>query len=401
MKYAIITPTYINHFKYIKTYLKSFDKFVEDKKDIPIFFTISKTEQRIFKKIISPYTKKLDLRILYIEDLFAKNNIKESSIEFLTKYGRFTFQTAKKFFTMLSIDADKFLVLDSESMWIKKTNMKQCFDDYFSNPFIVISDIDNIQRTDECFNTMLSNIYTILDMKTEKKWFIEHFMWYYDKKILNKLFADYGTLDEMIALLYKNNENLPLINDLRFGIFEIVLYYAYIYKKNKEFNYNIINVNSELKKHLSLQEYQNYLNYQIKMLHGSCGIIEHTMILANKTNYIKLAQTFKDMKLNIIRCDYSNIKNYNIQKKFLEIVQPVILAASQEHAFGINNVFTTLVKTTKSYTKLCKHFYRWYNPLKNLCSTYIIEPLQTIVHLFPFAVDVLKIIWILYIKRKK
>ena len=166
MKYAIITPTYINHFKYIKTYLKSFDKFVEDKKDIPIFFTISKNEQRIFKKIISPYTEKLDLRILYIEDLFAKNNIRESSIEFLTKYGRFTFQTAKKFFTMLSIDADKFLVLDSESMWIKKTNMKQCFDDYFSNPFIVISDIDNIQRTDECFNTMLSNIYTILDMKT-------------------------------------------------------------------------------------------------------------------------------------------------------------------------------------------------------------------------------------------
>ena len=44
MKNCIITPTFREHFKYIKKYLESFEKYVEDK-DIPLCFIISRDEE--------------------------------------------------------------------------------------------------------------------------------------------------------------------------------------------------------------------------------------------------------------------------------------------------------------------------------------------------------------------
>ena len=52
MTYAILTPTYKPHFQYVKKYLESFDKFVVDKKDIPIYFTISKQQSEIPQRTI-------------------------------------------------------------------------------------------------------------------------------------------------------------------------------------------------------------------------------------------------------------------------------------------------------------------------------------------------------------
>lgn len=224
MKYAIITPTYTEHYIYIDKYLKSFVKYVEDKKDIPIYFIISLNEKETFEKIIGKYRESIDIKILFIEYLFELNKIKETPAEFLEKYGRFTFQTAKKFYSMINIDAEKYFVLDCESMWVRKTNMIKLFEDYFKSPFLVTSKIEKEKRVDYVFNSMLNNIEYILDMPQNTRWFIEHNMWFYEKSILEDLFKQYGTLYSMIQKLALYNHNLKLQNKLKYGIFEIVLY---------------------------------------------------------------------------------------------------------------------------------------------------------------------------------
>lgn len=363
IKYAIVTPTYINHFRYIDNYLKSFVKFVEDK-NIPIYFTISKSEENSFEKIISKYKNILNINILFIDNLFVENNIKETPNEYLNKYGRFTFQTAKKFYSMLHINAEKFLILDSESMWIRKTNMSKIFSDYFAKPFIAVSDIDNVTRQNQAFNTMLNNIYEILNIPPSNKWFIEHFMWYYDKNILLDMFKTHGSLANMLETLVSKNYNLQIDKDIKFGIFEIVLYYAYLYNNAQKYGYLVLNLNDVMKKYMTNREIQNYYNHFINELHGCCGLLEHTLILINEHNYKKFISIFSDLNFNIIRCDKSDLKNYDIQNKFINSIQPNILAASQEHAFGLDNGFIKL-KIKSYWKKLHKHGDRIAYPLKS------------------------------------
>ena len=112
MKYAIITPTFKPHFKYIKKYLESFNKLVLDKDKIEIIFTISRNEENDFKEIIKKYPN-INSKLILFENLLEEYNIPYTPDELLKKYKKFTFQTLKKFYTMLNSDAEFFLVLDS------------------------------------------------------------------------------------------------------------------------------------------------------------------------------------------------------------------------------------------------------------------------------------------------
>ena len=118
MRDFIVTPTFKGHFNFIKKYLESFDKFVEDKSSVRVCFIIDKEEFSEFKVIIEPYKDSCNIEVLFFDDVLIKNNIYLSSKSLLIKYGRFSFQTLKKFYGMLAIDADRFLVLDSESSWL-------------------------------------------------------------------------------------------------------------------------------------------------------------------------------------------------------------------------------------------------------------------------------------------
>ena len=46
-KRCVITPTYTGHFEYIKKYLKSFDRYLQDR-DFPIYFVITREENDEF-----------------------------------------------------------------------------------------------------------------------------------------------------------------------------------------------------------------------------------------------------------------------------------------------------------------------------------------------------------------
>ena len=374
MKYAIITPTFEPHFKYINKYLESYNRFVEDKNQIEIIFTISKQEDKPFQKIVKKYTN-INYKVVYFEDLLNKYGIPYSSEELLNKYHKFTFQTLKKFYTMLDSDANYFLVLDSESMWINQTNMTKIFEQFIKAPFITCSNIENRALCGKLFTGIIENTNYLLN-NPGKEWFLENFVWFYDKKILNDMFKELGTPIELAnKILAAKSSNILKTPD----IFEIQLYQNYILKNNLQYKYKVINADEILIKYLNEPNYTQYISDFYNIFKGQAGVLERATIVLNENNYTDIALMFKDNNFNIIRCDYTDMNNLIIQKKFLDKLQPNILAASQNHGFGVNNIKIKLLQNSKYYIKLKKHTKRFLEFL-----SYLIEPISIIIYAIKF-----------------
>lgn len=124
---GIITPTYRGHFQYIPYYLESFRKYVTDRDKVPIYFTVGGDEYFEFCELIHPYTDDLQIHVLTLEMILEHFGVKETPDKLLQKYGRFSFQTLKKFYTMLYVSKTQYLVLDSESVWISPISIQLIF----------------------------------------------------------------------------------------------------------------------------------------------------------------------------------------------------------------------------------------------------------------------------------
>ena len=72
MRDCIVTPTFKGHFNFIKKYLESFDKFVEDKSSVRVCFIIDKEEFSEFKVIIEPYKDTCNIEVLFFDDVLIK-----------------------------------------------------------------------------------------------------------------------------------------------------------------------------------------------------------------------------------------------------------------------------------------------------------------------------------------
>ncbi|MBR3632272.1 MAG: hypothetical protein IKN49_04360 [Elusimicrobiaceae bacterium] len=359
MKYAIVTPTYAPHFKFVDKYLKSYNRYVQDKEQIEIIFTISKDEKESFSKILEKYSN-LNIKIILFEDLLAKYNIVYTPQELLERYKKYSFQTLKKFYTMLDSDADYFLVLDSESMWIRPTVMTELFENYYKHPFLIYSSIRKRPCVDPFTQNVIQNVNYLLNKKCDK-WFLENFIWFYDKIHLKRLFSEFGSPIQLVKKIY----DLQHESSIEAGVFEIVLYQTYLYHNSSAYKYRVIDADKLLAEHLNKTELEFYRKRHDLYFQGNCGLLERIMSLLSKSNYQKLAKLCKSQSFSIIRCETHHLEDYLLQKAFLDILQPNILAASQDHAFGVSNSYSILLKKTKYYLKLQKHVKRFGEFLNN------------------------------------
>jgi len=332
LKISIITPTYFSHFKFISKYLESFNRYVLDKASVSIYFTIERKEGAAFQKILKPYLNQLDIHILYFEDILGEFGIHSSSNELLKKYGKFSFQTLKKYYTMLYVDAERMLVLDSESMWICETNMSELFYDFFRNSFLAGSILDS-QHLGDIKRAVTKNVSYLLNYNIDH-WFIETFCWFYEKHILQDMFLELGTPLELVNRVY---EHAKTEDDVNAGVFEIILYQAYLYMNREKYGYKWIDVNHECEKYLGSYDFLRYKEAYLKIYEGECGLLEKVSSLVDDRNTKQLARLCCDNRFNIIRCEY-DFHPTSAQRYFMETVHPNILASSQNHIYGVNNV---------------------------------------------------------------
>lgn len=336
MNYCILTPTYSGHFKYIEKYLQSFCKYVSDHDKIPIYFILTDlSEKNQFEKIIKPYQNILSLHVLYFSDILKAFNVDEIPDLLLFKYGRYSYQTLKKLYAMLWIKADKFLVLDSESMWIRNTNMTAMFDLFFKEPFIMGSSVK--QRFDEHTETELMKktlkaVETVLNVEC-KYIFQEHFTWFYTYDIIEDLCKQYGSPLEMVKKVYKYEISA---NNRVFGLMELSLLHEFIFLNASKYHYKFINIEEELETCMGKNLYNKYREFWRETFYGQFGFIEFPFSQLRKEFVKPLGQFFKKNNIFILRCRKSSKAEYSLQKKFVFYAAPKILAASQGHWFGLD-----------------------------------------------------------------
>lgn len=352
-EYAIVTPTYIKHFQYIEPYLRSFQKYVIDSKEIKIYFIISRPECASFQKIIAPY-KDLNIIILFFEEVLRRFGIQETPEKLLEKYGRFTFQTLKKLYGVLYIPEERSLVLDCESMWVTRTRMKEVFQNFFSQPRIYGSRLKDKRRIRLNFNQLVKNTDFLLG-ETCPYWFIENYMWFCEKKILKDLCAKHGMPIELAEKIFHAPSAVKNNVHVQNGIFEVTLYQNYIYL-NKKYNYQFICVDDEMKKYLPQNEIDLYLDKFYSYWKGGCGITEYVCLFLTKKNIRGFIEMFQKLNIRIFRCEIKDAKNCLLQHHFVRSCAPAILASSQNHLFGINACprtrFHLLVESSKYNKKL-------------------------------------------------
>ena len=339
MKY-VITPTFIGHLCYIPKYIQSFVKYVEDKENVTICFIIEEKDIPQLMRITDQFKGTCNIQIYNFDEILLYFGITYSSDELLKKYGRFTYQTFKKFLGISIIKAKVALILDSESMWVNPTNMTEMEKNYMKDPFLTVSSIINDNQS-AFFLKVVNNTDYLLSTKSTV-WTLENFVWYMEQRIVNDLFTKHGSLLQMADCIYERE----LEDKEKAGIMEALLYQEYVFHNKEKYNYRIIEIDKELKKELGPKEYNLYLEQLYKKCGGNVGFAEHAMELLTNDNIVPIANVFRKCNQNIIRCECAqSLRKRMLQEPFMKIVKPNIFAASQEHYWGLNSSIKTIVNT--------------------------------------------------------
>lgn len=331
MRNCIFTPTYEGHFCYIKKYLESFALYVEDASSMPICFMLSsKSEINAFSEIIKPYEGNLDITVYVFDEVIKNFGITIDTEEILKKYGHTSYQMLKKFYGMLYIDAEYFLVLDSEAAWIRQVNMGELLQNFIENPFVVVSDFESRKSTSTFLKNHFAATNYILGYELEKMPF-EHFMWIYSKKIINDVIKEYGQPYDMMLKVYEWEMKQ---RGSSVGLMETMLILNYIYKNADILGYRVICAEKELEKYLGIDGANEYISKFFKVSNGGkLGILEFPCDLLSNDNALNLSRLFKENNIWITRCDTVTYSNKKYITKFVNDAGIAILAVGQDHIF--------------------------------------------------------------------
>lgn len=324
---AVITPTFSGHFENVIEMLKSFVWFVKKPTSVAFVFTIDKEEIAYFNELVRPLVGRVNFEVYSTEAVFEFCGIKDTPAEILKKYGKFSFQTLKKFCTMKFVPYEQFLILDSETSFCDDFSFDDMFEKYFADPFISGSDMKKRKGNVSWFTQgAAGNIEYLIDEKN-LPWFLENFVWFYSKEILRELEWEHGSFFEMVKRAFER-QGAPSID-----VFEIQLYHGYLYKNRERLGYRYIDVDAELRKALSPLAYSRYMQELHDIFDGNCGVLERAFTLVNPDNVNELGNLIRSLEFDVVRCDEPR-SNYSVQLKLFNLVKPKILAASQDHWLG-------------------------------------------------------------------
>ncbi len=324
---AVITPTFSGHFENVIEMLKSFVWFVKKPTSVVFVFTIDKEEIDFFNKLVQPLVGRVNFEVYSTEAVFEFCGINDSPSEILRKYGKFSFQTLKKFCTMKFVPYEQFLILDSETSFCDDFSFDEMFEKYFADPFISGSDMKNRKGNVSWFTQgAAGNIEYLIDEKN-LPWFLENFVWFYSKEILRELEWEHGSFFEMVKRAFERQGAQSI------DVFEIQLYHGYLYKNRERLGYRYIDVDAELKKALPPVLYSRYMQELHDIFDGNCGVLERAFTLVNPDNLLEIGRLIRNLGFDVVRCDEPR-GNYSGQVKLFNLVKPKILAASQDHWLG-------------------------------------------------------------------
>lgn len=330
--YALVTPTFIGHFRFISKYIESVEKYCKDKDQFVQYFVIGREEYYIFRNIIDQYRNTINIKILFIEDLFQNYKISISPDNFLKKYGKYTFQTIKKILTLLDIKERYSLLVDSEGMFISETKVSELFKKYFSKPWITYSNIELRRKRGDVL-ARITELNSYLLKSNDKLWYVEQCNWFIDRTILEDMLLYFeGIHGLLVKMELAKAKNKIFTNE----IFEGMLYYGWIKKNNEKYHYREIDLDKEFSDSFTPKELNIYENQFYRKYNGEAGIFEFVANLITGQNKQMIFKIIDKMKPSIFRFESTDFNQFNLQNQIIKKYNIKLLACSQDHLFGLN-----------------------------------------------------------------
>lgn len=321
---AIILPTYTGHFCFIPPFLESAVSFMQDRQETPFFFIVNKSETPEFLQLVAPYASSLLIKTIETEEIL-KDICELSPDAYLKKFGKFAYQTMKKLAAAKSIEAKQFVILDSESIFFKKTNINELAHHVVDKKTIYASRFSLRKKCAPFLLDVHRNTEYLIGEKSDCL-FLENPTWVFEKHILDDLWNDIGNPYRLALDTFIN----PQTNTT--DLFEGFLYFQFIAHRIERYGYKIRFSEEMLEQSLSKDNLQNYYANFYRNLNGHAGLLEFVCTFVNKDNWSELGSMIQKENIPILRCEQTI--NYAWQKKFLDAASPNLLGASQDHMYG-------------------------------------------------------------------
>jgi hypothetical protein len=323
MKYCILTPTFSGHFQFLPKYL--------DKHEGEICFIINASENVGLQKIISKF-KDLNIRVIFFENLLREFGIPWDPGHLLHHYGKFTFQSLKKILGMLHLKEYRYFgVFDSETMWMRPVSMATMIEDFFKDPYIFYSHVNQRKITGRSNTEASAGINFLLKMDCQY-WFVEQFVRFWDVQVFKDIQAAHGSYYDLAQDLkiWETSQGYSQ------GIFESMLYDQWVLYHLDTYGYRAIDLDAEFEKFLPTDVREDYYTRFEHTYRGRCGLTENICPLLTPSNRDYIVQMFKSWNIQVLRIEDSTASYFKECKFFYEALQPIMITCSQQHNFGLS-----------------------------------------------------------------
>lgn len=344
MHRIIITPTFRPHFPFNKDFLSSLEQNAVDAAEVEVHFIVSAGELEELRSLLAGFPG-LNVEAHSFEDLLERSGHRLDATTLLADVGKFAFQALKKLYALKVLTFDQALILDSESLILKPTRIGEAFDEYFADPFVFVSDLHH--RRDHWYGELgdivNQNAAKLLDVPYPKMHLLEYYGWFYEKRLVDALFA--ALPKDLLAAVGRLGKNKH--------IFECAIYYTFIYNSPDHYGYRFVSVNDLLREYLGAAAYDTYIG-NFGNHWEQVGIFEYVSKEVTDANLPDLLRLFRDKQLRFYRSELVN-HNERAQEALIQDSPITFLVSSENYRRIRERVAVCVSGHPRDYRMNLKH----------------------------------------------
>lgn len=281
---CLLISSYIGHKDLLDKLLYSIQQMTPN--NIEIYIIISSADYNEFQYMLTKYNKMHLLVFSKILEILEDKTYDEDIL--LKDLGKWKYQSMKKFYGLYYLffrgSYEHIMIVDSETFIIQKLDLNEYINKYIRNSFIVYSETPTINNKMHS-SVDISSRY-INDIQNYIGWFLEYYLWIYDKRIF---------VDFLRYILIKFKKSLLELVKPYQDIFIEVIYQMFIFKNNNYYKYKLINFHDFLRR-----EYRNNLHTimeYLDMLQPLKPIEDGRYLLEKNIDSSFLDKFYEDYKL--------------------------------------------------------------------------------------------------------
>lgn len=285
----IVIPTHEPHRKHNIDFLKSFDEFCVDKKDVTITLVVNSHNFHSFYQVKEGF-KDLKVQVVTLSNLMENVDGVPGEDHPSTFFHKYPLQSMKKLFAFSVVDSD-YIVMDSENLCLKRFEFSKIFEKLKQKPILFCNKIffEEVQSrvVDECNFIVNSNL---------KKWCFLKSYWFFEKKLVSDMVNEIKMRHGSVSLFLRNK-----------FFFDYQLYCTYLHEKKLR---NFACIDDVISK-----EPYNFL----QLLDEKQNNFEYVCTVLNENNVLQYCNLIDEMDEKIVRLHWmpdnvrgSIIKNSNM-----------------------------------------------------------------------------------------